>query len=218
MIRIPFDVVTTYNLPPIPFTDDDLRYLDSFHIIHKDDMEYRWYRYPTANKITYHSKESPIDLINTPDDFLSIDNFWQLLPSTIKDKFCNYFTDEFFPEASNPSLRGVRLYLNKPNARGVHLHKDIYSGGGIPRQLAINIPVSTNSLTSDLNLYDDELNLVKTMRYSKNTPTALNTSVFHEVVHHDHSNIRKIITMSPNTTMDDFLSLHKQGRVVRCAQ
>lgn len=214
MIRIPFDTVTTFDLPPMPFTDSDLEYLDNFHIIHQHELEYRWYRYPTANKITYYSKDTPIDF-SVPDDFLSIDNFWQLLPNDLKEKFSSYFTDEFFPEANNPNLRGLRMYLNNPRTPGVHLHKDIYSGGGIPRQLAINIPVSANSLTSDLNLYDDELNLIKTVRYQKNTPTALNTTVFHEVVHHDNTSIRKIITMSPNKTMEEFLELYSQGRVVK---
>lgn len=218
MIRIPFNEVSVFNLPPINLSKEDLEYLDSFHEIHKNEMEYRWYRYPTANKVTYYSSETPIDLLNSPDDFLSIDNFWTLLPDSIKQKFVDYFTEEFFSTANNPNYRGVRMYLNNPKTTGVHIHKDIYSGGGIPRQLAINIPVSENSLTSDLNLYDDELNLIQTARYQRNVPTALNTSVFHEVVHHDTTAIRKIITMSPDMNMTEFLEKYNQGRIVKCAQ
>lgn len=216
MIRIPFDVVTHYHLPPIGLSDADIEYIDNFHITHADEMEYRWYRYPSANKVTYHSKDTPIDLENSDVDFLSIDNFWNLLPDAIKTKFTDYFTEEFFGQASNPNYRGIRLYLNNPKTPGVHLHKDIYSGGGIPRQLGINIPISANSLTSDLNLYDDELNLINTARYQKGTPTALNTSVFHEVVHHDRGSIRKVLTMSPGEiTMEDFLKAFSEGRVVK---
>ena len=216
MIRIPFNEVAYFNLPPIPFSDEDIDYMDNFHLHHSDEMEYRWYRYPTANKIAYYSKDTPIDFVQCNDDFLSIDNFWTLLPERIKDVFAGYFSDEFFAQANDPNFRGVRLYLNNPNTVGVHLHKDIYSGGGIPRQLAINIPISANSLTSDLNLYDDELNLLHTTQYIKNTPTALNTSVFHEVVHHDNTQIRKIITMSPGQlTMAEFIDMFNQGRVLR---
>jgi len=216
MIRIPFTEVTTYHLPAIPFTDGELEYLNNFHLVHSTQLEYRWYRYPTANKITYHSATTPIDFAVSEDDFLSIDNFWDLLATSIKDKFAEYFTDEFFSIACDPKFRSVRMYLNIPNTQGVHLHKDIYSGGGTPRQLAINIPVSANSLTSELKLYDDELNLVETVHYQKNTPTALNTSVFHEVVHCEFNDIRKIITISPGTlTMNEFICMFNNGRVVR---
>lgn len=215
MIRIPFDAVPVFHLPPLDLSDGDIEYMNNFHIIHKDEMEYRWYRYPVANKVTYHSKDTPIDLENSDVDFLSIDNFWELLPVSIREKFSNYFTDEFFAHASDPRYRGIRLYLNNPKTPGVHLHKDIYSGGGIPRQLAINVPVSANSLISDLNLYDDELSLIQTVHYQDRTPTALNTTVFHEVVHHDNASIRKILTMSPGVSMEEFLELYQQGRVVR---
>lgn len=216
MIRIPFTEVTTYHLPPIPFTDSELEYLNNFHSVHSDQLEYRWYRYPTANKIAYHSADTPIDFSSAEDDFLSIDNFWHLLADSIKEKFAKYFTDEFFDITCDPKFRGVRLYLNNPNTTGVHLHKDIYSGGGIPRQLAINVPVSANSLTSELKLYDDELNLVETVHYQKNTPTALNTSVFHEVVHCEFNDIRKIITMSPGSlTMSEFICMLNDNRVLR---
>lgn len=216
MIRIPFNETAYYNLPPINFSDEDLDYMDNFPSIHATELEYRWYRYPTANKITYHSNTDPIDFATADDDFLTIDNFWTLLPQPIKDKFIAYFTDEFFSQANNANYRGVRMYLNNPKNPGVHVHKDIYSGGGIPRQLAINIPVSANSLTSDLQLFDDELNLIHSVRYQKNTPTALNTGVFHGVVHNDHTAVRKIITMSPGElTMNEFLDLLEQGKVVR---
>lgn len=215
MIRIPFTETCYHYLPPIALADSDIAYINQFDQIHADHMVYRTYKYPRANRVSFHSGETPIDVINDDADFLSIDNFFELLPESIQQVFAEYFTDEFYQVATDPAVRGIRLYLNKPNAQGVHIHKDIYTGGGTPRQVAVNIPISANSLTSDLNFYDDELNLAHSVHYQPRTPMILNTSVFHEVVHHDHVNVRKIITISTKYHMQEFLHMVAQGRVVR---
>lgn len=215
MIRIPFNETCYYHLPTINLSDSDISYINKFDHTFKDQMTYRTYKYPHANRVQFNSATTPIDVVNDDADFLSIDNFFELLPAHIQQVFKDYFTDEFYQTATDPRVRGIRLYLNKPNAQGVHIHKDIYSGGGTPRQLGINIPISDNSLISDLNFYDDELNLIHTVHYQPKTPTVLNTSVFHEVVHRDHTNVRKIITISTTYTMPEFLELLNQGRVVR---
>jgi hypothetical protein len=202
-------------LPPIPLSDSDVAYINQFDSTFGDQMIYRTYKYPQANRVSFHSATNPIDVVNDDADFLSIDNFFELLPVSIQQVFENYFTDKFYQIATHPEVRGIRLYLNKPNAKGVHIHKDIYSGGGTPRQVAINIPISDNSLTSDLNFYDDELKLIHTVNYQYTTPLVLNTSVFHEVVHNDHSTVRKIITISTKYHMSEFLDLVSQGNIVR---
>jgi len=215
MIRIPFDETCYFHLPLINLSAEHIEYINMFDQTFKDQMIYRTYKYPQANRVSYNSADNPIDVINDDADFLSIDNFFELLPVSIQQVFQEYFTDEFYQIATDPGVRGIRLYLNKPNAQGVHIHKDIYSGGGTPRQVGINIPVSANSLISDLNFYDDELNLLETVHYQSQTPTVLNTSVFHEVVHKDHTNVRKIITISTKYVMAEFLDLIKQGKIVR---
>lgn len=215
MIRIPFDETCYFYLPAVNLSDSDVAYINNFDQTFHDQMIYRTYKYPQANRVSFHSATTPIDVVNDDADFLSIDNFFELLPKEIQQVFEEYFTEEFYQVATDPAVRGIRLYLNKPNAQGVHIHKDIYSGGGTPRQVAINIPISHNSLVSDLNFYDDELNLIHTVHYKPRTPLILNTSVFHEVVHSDHVNVRKIITISTKYTMHEFLELVKQGGIVR---
>lgn len=214
MIRIPFEETCFLHLPVMPLSGEDLSYIDQFYLTHDQDLIYRTYKYPVANRVSFNSKQTPIDVYNDDADFLSIDNFFELLPLPIQNKFYEYFHADFHDVAFGPKWRGTRLYLNKPNARGVHIHKDIYSGGGTPRQVAINIPISANSLTSDLNFYDDTLELVHTVHYRSRTPTVLNTSVFHEVVHHDHDIIRKIVTISTPYNMIEFLELLDQGRIL----
>lgn len=212
-VRIPLNEPVHLNLPRFGLTQEDYDYMNSMHETFADQLEYRPYKYPTTNRVKYFSKDTPIDVFADDADFLTIDNFWELLPDHITDRFCNYFTEEFYDVAVNPAWRGVRLYLNKPNSKGVHIHKDVYSGGGLPRRLGINIPVSANSMTSDLNFYDDELEHISTVHYEFDTPTVLNTSVFHEVQHKDHSDIRKIITMSTPYTIHEFMDLLDAGRV-----
>lgn len=215
MIRIPFNECCYFYLPALNLSDSDIAYINNFDQTFHDQMIYRTYKYPQANRVSFHSATTPIDVVNDDADFLSIDNFFELLPKQIQQVFEEYCTDEFYQVATDPAVRGIRLYLNKPNAQGVHIHKDIYSGGGTPRQVAINIPISHNSLISDLNFYDDELNLIHTVHYKSRTPLILNTSVFHEVVHRDHVNVRKIITISTKYTMNEFLELVKQGKIIR---
>jgi hypothetical protein len=195
-------------------SDKDISYIDQLYLTHDNELIYRTYKYPQANRVKFHSKETPIDVYHDDADFLSIDNFFELLPKYIQDKFYQYFHVDFHDIAFGPKWRGTRLYLNKPNTKGVHIHKDIYSGGGTPRQVAINIPISANSLTSDLNFYDDTLELVHTVHYQARTPTVINTSVFHEVVHHDHAMIRKIVTISTPYNMQQFLNLLGHGRIL----
>lgn len=214
-VRIPMDETVYLNLPPVGLSKEDYKFMDQLYLTHPDQLEYRTYKYPTANRFTYHSKDVPIDVWDDDADFLTIDNFYDLLPESIIDKFKNYFTDEFYAISCNPAWRGTRLYLNKPNAYGVHIHKDIYSGGGIPRQVTINIPVSANSMTSDLNFFDDELEPLATIQYQYDTPTVLNTTMFHGVKHHDHSDIRKIITISTALSYSEFEQMLAEGRVTR---
>ena len=214
MIRIPFNETCYLHLPPIGLSDDDIELIDQLHLTNHDNLEWRPYKYPIANRVKFNSKEHPIDVYKDDADFISIDNFFEVLPSNIKEKFFDYFHQDFHEIAFGPAYRGTRLYLNKPNTKGVHIHKDIYSGGGRPRHVAINIPISKNSLTSDLNFYDDELELIHTVHYQEKTPTVLNTSVFHEVVHKDHNNIRKIITVSTPYLMSEFLDLLNSGKIL----
>lgn len=214
MIRIPFNETCFLHLPPMSLSDSEIEYIDSFHQTHSQDLIYRTYKYPQANRVKFHSKDTPIDVHKDDADFLSIDNFFELLPDSIQKKFYSYFHSDFHDIAFGNNWRGTRLYLNKPNSKGVHIHKDIYSGGGTPRQVGINIPISENSLTSDLNFYDDELELVHTVHYQKNTPTVLNTTVFHEVVHHDHEQIRKVVTISTPYSMSQFLDLLQEGKIL----
>lgn len=212
-VRIPLTEPRYLDLPRFGLTQDDYDLMNNIHTTHKDELIYRPYKYPTANRVKYHSSELPIDMWDDDADFLTIDNFYELLPAHIIEHFQNYFVEEFYDVAVNPAWRGVRLYHNKPNAKGVHIHKDVYSGGGIPRLAAISIPVSANSLTSDLNFYDDELDLIETVHYKYDTPTILNTTVFHEVQHHDHSDVRKIITISTPYSIFEIMDLIDKGKV-----
>jgi hypothetical protein len=213
-VRIPMTEPTHLNLPTIGITADEYAYMNTIHERHADNLEYRPYKYPTTNRVKYHSKEVPIDVFKDDAEFLTIDNFYQLLPNTIVEKLQNYFTEEFYDLAINQGWHNARLYLNKPNSKGVHIHKDIYHGSALPRRVGMSIPVSPNSLTSDLNFYDDELDLIETTHYQFDTPTVLNTTVFHEVVHSDHTDIRKIITVSTRLDIFEFMDLLDAGKVV----
>lgn len=210
-VRIPFDEPTHINLPTIGITAEEYAAINQTHETHKDNILYRPYKYPTTNRVQYHSAETPIDMFADDADFLTIDNFPELLPESVRTKLQNYFTEEFYEQ----SVKNLRLYLNKPNSKGVHIHKDIYHGSAKPRMVGMSIPVSLNSMSSDLNFYDDELELLETTHYQFDTPTVLNTTVFHEVVHSDHSDIRKIMTITTRMDIHEFQDRLESGRIVQ---
>jgi len=219
MIRIPFNEICYMHLPPIPFSTEDIDFMRNIDQTFHDRMIYKTYKYPGANDGVYDSKVTPLDWSREEVDWAGIDNFYDLLPTNIQQVFIDYFTEEFYDMINVPGrMRDIRFYINNPNTAGVHIHKDIYlgpTGQGVPRRVAINIPVSANSLTSDLNFYDDELNLVHSVRYLPCTPCVLNSTVFHEVVHHDKSETRKVININTRVSLADFFELHAQNRVVK---
>ena len=219
MIRIPFNEICYIHLPPMPFSAEDMDFMCQMDQTLHDRLLYKTYKYPVANDHVYDSKITPLDWNREEVDWAGIDNFFDLLPAHIQQIFRDYFTEEFYSMLDVPGKpRDIRLYINNPNTAGVHIHKDIYvgpTGQGTPRKLAINIPLSANSLTSDLNFYDDELNLVHSIRYLSCTPCVINSTVFHEVVHHDKSEIRKVINITTRVSLEDFVELHGQNRVVK---
>jgi hypothetical protein len=217
MIRRPFNEPVVIDLPPMDnLTDEYLAYIDQMPILHQDNLFYIQFKYPEGTSTAYHSKKRPIDLVRYGIDFIAITNFQSLLPDHIMEIFKQYFSPVFHDVAFGKKgiMSGMRLHLNNPDSVGVHLHKDIY-GVHSPRLCCINIPISQNSITSDLRMYDDELDLITCTRYKKRTPAIVNVSAFHEVIHHDHSSIRKIITLSTPYSINELKNLLDNGQVVR---
>jgi hypothetical protein len=217
MIRRPFNEPVFIDLPELTgLSDEYLSYIDQIPVLHQDDLCYIQFKYPDALSSEYYSKSRPIDLVKYGIDFIAITNFQSLLPVHIMEVFKQYFSPSFHDIAFGKKeiMSGMRLYLNNPDSTGIHLHKDIY-GDSHARSCCINIPISQNSLTSDLCIYDDELELITCSRYKKRTPAILNTSAFHEVINHDRSTIRKIITLSTPYSAIELKNLLDNGQVVR---
>lgn len=214
MIRIPFNELLHFDLPPINLTEDDYNAIYNVDKNFHSQIRYGYLNYESIHFVN-GSEVAPIDVTKIENDLVVVHNCWDVVPSTVKNKFAEYFHPEFFATINNQ--QSIKLFIFNPNRIGLPIHKDLYGRAGRPRLAGINLVVGHDSTSADFNFYDDELNKVDTFKYEYGVLKCLNTSVFHEVVHTDRTVIRKLITIVPNedVTIYKLKEMYDAGKLIR---